>query len=61
MEHNPMYVFTLRDRAISFCIEHVFGWDTLTEEQREVYIRKTIKLFLESTEIQQEIFGVRLN
>jgi hypothetical protein len=51
----------LRDMAIGYCIEHVFGWDTMSEAEQEVHIQKTINLLLERPEVKKRVFGNRLN
>lgn len=51
----------LRDRAISYCIEHVFFFDTFTDDEREEQIRMVIKLFLEDEELKRQLFAGQIN
>jgi hypothetical protein len=51
----------LRDMAIAFCIEHVYGWDTMTESEQHEHVQKTIDLLLERPEVRERVFANRLN
>jgi hypothetical protein len=51
----------LREIALTYCIEHTFGFDSMSEEEREAHVQKAIDLLLERPEIKNRVFANRLN
>lgn len=51
----------LRDRALAYCIENVFFFDTFTDDEREEQIRMVIKLFLEDEDLKKQLFAGQIN
>ena len=59
--YNILDPEVLKDRALAYCIEHVYSWDTLSDDEQADYIRTVVQLFLENTEFKKQLFESQLN
>ncbi len=51
----------LKLKAIQWCEENMHGWKSLSRDEQQWYIQKTIDLFLEREDLKKYLFKDMLN